>query len=152
MYKQKVVKNWIDQHLSEFKYESYDRVFDQGKCGRERPDFLWDAGTHKLVLEVDEDQHKGNPCECEQIRMVNLTHAFGMPCIWIRFNPDNFKADEGNHVSPRDLRRYDLLGRVLRDSMNDAPKTTADFCRVIHVFFDGFKIDGPIGVVPVKVD
>ncbi len=153
LYKQKVVKNWIDQELSDFKYESYDRVFEQGQCGKERPDFLWDAGTHKIVLEVDEDQHKGRPCECEQIRMVNLTHAFGMPCIWIRFNPDNFKAgDDDDNVSSRDHRRYDLLVRVLRDSMKDAPKTTADFCRVIHLFFDGFKIDEPIEVVQVKVD
>lgn len=152
LHKQKIVKNWLDKNLSDFKYESYDCIFEHGQCGKERPDFLWDAGTHKVVLEVDEDQHKGRPYECDETRMVNLTHAFGMPCIWIRFNPDSFKAGDGDNVSPRDIRRCDLLIRVLRDSMKDAPQTTADFCRVIHLFFDGFDMGQPIEVVPMKVD
>lgn len=32
-------------------------------CGKERPDFLFDAGSHMIVIEVDEHQPECYPCE-----------------------------------------------------------------------------------------
>ena len=137
--KQRLVKSWID--MSDLpKYESYDRQLDGGSCGKERPDFMWDAITHKIILEVDEDQHKDRPCECEQTRMANLTNAIGMPCVWIRFNPDAYKG-QGKVT---DAIRKDILIRTLKEYLGSPPKSSNEFCRVIHMFFDGFMLGSPV--------
>ena len=137
--KQRLVKAWIDTSDLK-KYESYDKQLDGGSCGKERPDFMWDASTHKVILEVDEDQHKDRPCECEQTRMANLTNSIGMPCVWIRFNPDAYKG-QGKVT---DNIRKDILIRTLKEYLQSSPKSPSDFCRVIHMFFDGFQIGVPI--------
>jgi len=137
--KQRLVKAWIDASDLQ-KYESYDKQLDGGSCGKERPDFMWDAVTHKVILEVDEDQHKDRPCECEQTRMANLTNSIGMPCVWIRFNPDAYKG-QGKVT---DAIRKDILIRTLKEYLQAPPKGSVEFCRVVHLFFDGFQIGVPI--------
>ena len=60
-----------------------------GECGKYRPDFLFDAATHYVVVEVDEDQHKSYDAECERIRMINILGALEIRCVFIRYNiPD----------------------------------------------------------------
>ena len=54
---------------------SVDRMIDGGECGKERPDFFIDCDTHILIIEVDEHQHSGRACECEQTRMVKYRRA-----------------------------------------------------------------------------
>ena len=92
------------------------------------------------ILEVDEDQHKDRPCECEQTRMANLTSSIGMPCVWIRFNPDAYKG-QGKVT---DAIRKDILIRTLKEYFGSPPKSSNDFCRVVHLFFDGFQVGVPI--------
>jgi hypothetical protein len=119
-------------------YHTYDRVaFDNTSCGKERPDFAWDCGSYWLMLEIDEDQHKSRPCECEQTRMVNVTQGIAMPCLWVRYNPDEYK---GQKVTIRDKHRLDYLVRFLREQLNAPPEDTAQCLRVYHLFFDGFNI------------
>ena len=65
-------------------------------CIQERPDIFWDRGDYCVVLEVDEDQHKKRPEECECARMVNLHSNFGRPTYFIRFNPDDYSTAEGS--------------------------------------------------------
>jgi hypothetical protein len=134
--KQRQVKSWIDTNQKLNQYESYDKQIESGTCGKERPDFVWDTSTHKVILEVDEFQHRNRLCECEQTRMVNVTQSVGMPCLWIRYNPDDFK---GQKASLKEQDRKDLLLRVLNESLNESPKTQNDVLRVKYLFFDGFK-------------
>ncbi len=71
-----------------------DKIPNGSLCGKERPDFVFRCGTHIVILEVDENQHSNYQCLCEQTRMVNVTQTFGgMPVLWIRYNPDAFKAN-----------------------------------------------------------
>jgi hypothetical protein len=135
--KQRQVKSWIDTNPTLKNYESYDKQIESGTCGKERPDFVWDTPTHKVILEVDEFQHRDRPCECEQTRMVNVTQSFGMPCLWVRYNPDDFK---GQKSSLKEQDRKDLLLRVLSESLSDAPENSKDVLRVKYLFFDGFKL------------
>jgi hypothetical protein len=139
--KQRLVKSWLDAdpHLNH--YESYDRQLDGGSCGKDRPDFVWDTPTHKVILECDEFQHNDRPCECEQTRMVNVTQALGMPCLWVRYNPDDFK---GQKASLKELHRRDVLLRVLKASLTESPRSTSDLLRIQHLFFDGFQWGQPI--------
>jgi hypothetical protein len=53
----------------------HDRMLEGTVCGRERPDFQLDCGTHYVYVEVDEHQHQSYACECEQVRMVNLVQS-----------------------------------------------------------------------------
>jgi hypothetical protein len=105
----------------------YIRVYDVqynksiGKaCGSYRPDILIDCGTFKIIIEVDEHQHRPRYVtnitreidddgierltkrarvvtnyegSCELTRMINIRFACGVPCYVIRFNPDPFKID-----------------------------------------------------------
>jgi hypothetical protein len=148
--KQRQVKFWIDSCEELRRYEYYDQIVDS-KCGKERPDFMWDCVTHKVILEVDEYQHNDRQEECECTRMVNVTHSLGMPCIWIRYNPDDYKGMTGGI---RDLTRKDILLRCLKRCMSIEmmPKTAEEFCRVVQLFFDGFKIGRQLEFVNVKVD
>lgn len=65
----------------------HDKVVQSG-CSRRRPDILIDANTHMVVVEVDEDQHRTYPEECEVTRMHQIAQDCGMPTVFIRYNPD----------------------------------------------------------------
>jgi hypothetical protein len=73
--------------------------------------------------------------------MVNVTQSLGMPCLWVRYNPDDFK---GQKASLKELHRRDLLLRVLKASLTESPQSTQDLLRIQHLFFDGFKLGQPI--------
>lgn len=135
--KQRQIKNMLLAHSGMIpKFDSYDRIIDNGACGKERPDFYWQTQTHVVVLEVDEHQHKERACECEQTRMVNITSSFGMPTFWIRYNPDDFK---GQWSKLTENIRHDELRRMILHCINSPPVNARDFCRVIYMYFDGFK-------------
>ena len=63
-----------------------------------RPDRIYDCKTHFVIVEIDENQHKGKRASCsrgevgELARMNNIQLATGMNCIFLRFNPDNFRV------------------------------------------------------------
>lgn len=115
-------------------YFSHDRMIDFGECVKYRPDFLIDAMYHMVVLEVDENQHKGYPCECEQTRMVNIANALGMPTTFVRYNPDDFKGSTVTRA-----KRHDLLLRWLRHSIehSENPMNRGAYCQSVYLFYDG---------------
>ena len=49
--KQRLVRSWILGEPALAGFEIYDRPMDGGVCGKERPDFMWDVGTHRVFLE-----------------------------------------------------------------------------------------------------
>lgn len=141
-YKQRVIRDMLLATKDIPKFEYYDRRIDNGECGAKRPDMRWDTpGTHQLILEVDENQHHNIPCDCELVRMANLTTAIGMPVIWIRYNPDKFT---GMWDDLNDKERHETLRRAVRQCLQDVPQDPTDFCRVTHLFFNGFKKDEPL--------
>jgi hypothetical protein len=125
------------------KYEFYDKIaYDNTSCGKERPDFLWDCGTYNLILEVDEDQHKSKTCQCEQVRMVNITQGLGTPCLWIRYNPDEYN---GQRSTIRDRHRLEFLVKTIKTNLSNPPLGQKEYLRVVYLFFDGFKMnDSPV--------
>ena len=92
------VKAFLDAREPRLQYISHDRAVDNAACVRYRPDFVFDAGTHAVVLEVDEHQHSSYACECEQMRMVNLAHALGYPTVFVRYNPDAYVSETGGRA------------------------------------------------------
>ena len=83
--KEKVVKDFLLENNFEFTNDKKDKE----SCLNYRPDFIFDFNTHIVIIEVDEKQHSGYKCECEQTRMINLSQDFGgLPVVFIRYNPD----------------------------------------------------------------
>lgn len=124
--------------------EQYDKQVDGGFCGPERPDFVWTTPTHVVVLEVDENQHRHIAAECEAVRMKNVTSSFGMPVLWLRYNPDAFR---GEWPQLTRAARHDALVQAIRDALASAPASAADFCRVTYLYYDG---QGRGGAFPVE--
>jgi len=63
------------------------------------PDFLFDCGGYKVIVECDEHAHTGYASECERYREDNIRYAADMPCLFIRYNPDCKKHDETHRLS-----------------------------------------------------
>ena len=72
-------------------FPGYEIIYNTSvgtECGRYRPDVRIDAHTHFVIVEIDEHMHDGYDKDCEKIRQENITQALGLPCIFIRYNPD----------------------------------------------------------------
>lgn len=128
------VKEFLDS--KELKYIQYDKVIENGECGKERPDFLFDFNTHYLVVEVDENQHSGISDECEKIRMFNITQSLGLKTIFIRYNPDKYKK-------PSQLKRMDnetsnFRLNKLYEFILLCTREPKDTLTVVHLFYDGY--------------
>jgi hypothetical protein len=81
----------------------YDWVWDkrvEDGCSRRRPDLCLDLGYQVVVVEVDENQHEGYECSCENKRLMELSQDVGYrPLVMLRFNPDEYVGSEGINVS-----------------------------------------------------
>jgi len=60
-----------------------------GGCSRKRPDGLIDLYTHSIIIEIDEEQHRGYSCENKR-SMQLFTDIGSRPIIFIRLNPDSY--------------------------------------------------------------
>jgi hypothetical protein len=73
---------------------------DKKTCGRPKPDIVYDLGTHIVIVEVDEHQHRWYDHRCEQIRMAKIVDGYRtvpgtiIPLYFIRFNPDAQKVSD----------------------------------------------------------
>ena len=115
----------------------HDKMLEGPICGRERPDFQFDCGTHFVYIEVDENQHRSYPCECEQTRMINLVEARGMPVSFIRYNPDVYEPIKGQKKVIIEQREKKLIEYV-KYSMNNSPIIAGAFANVIYLFYDDY--------------
>jgi hypothetical protein len=65
-----------------------------GGCSKRRPDMLLDLGYQVLIVEIDENQHIGYDCSCQNKRIMELSQDVGhRPIVFIRFNPDEYEKD-----------------------------------------------------------
>jgi hypothetical protein len=123
--------NGLDQFI-------HDKMLEGPICGRERPDFQFDCGTHFVYVEVDENQHKSYPCECEQIRMINLVEARGIPVRFIRYNPDSYQPITGQSIITNNQREKKLIEYV-KYAMNHSPIEDTMFANVLYLFYDEYN-------------
>ena len=71
----------------------------EGGCSRRRPDLFIDLGSHCIIIEVDENQHR--QYECEEKRMIDLYEDTGFrKVVFLRFNPDSYRAEHTHYPSP----------------------------------------------------
>lgn len=58
------------------------------------PDIRFDCDYYQLIIEVDEHKHRGADYKCDEQRMYDIIAKLGMPCVFIRYNPDSKQSDK----------------------------------------------------------
>ena len=115
---------------------THDKILEGTSCGRERPDFQIDCGSHFVYVEVDEHQHSSYACECEQTRMINLVEVRGMPVRFIRYNPDYYEPIKGQRRFTQEQKEKKLVEYVVH-AMKHTPQDGV-FANVLYLFYDEY--------------
>ncbi len=133
--KQKEVQNML--YKNGYDYSLTDCIVEFGKCGKERPDFLFELPTHYIVLEVDENQHTSY--KCEKARMINISQSLGMQTIFIRYNPDEYTTNK-KRENPSKITRFKKLKEVLDKFLNlDTEELKKwGFLSCTYLYYDGY--------------
>jgi hypothetical protein len=85
------VRDYLKEEFKEDITMIFDKKVADG-CSRRRPDVRIEFGTHTVIVECDEDQHKGY--DCENKRMMEIFQDCGSrPIVFIRFNPDQYEKE-----------------------------------------------------------
>ena len=133
-----LLKTEIKQELSH-----RDQIIDSS-CSKVRPDFVFDCGTHFVIIEVDEHQHKsysncGSTLEerqkMENKRMFMIFQSFGGPrTAFIRYNPDVFRVND-KVVTMSDQKRHKCLLQWVKHYLKNQPEKPLE---VKYLFYDGY--------------
>jgi hypothetical protein len=143
--KEKTVMNYLDKYvkLSNIINITDDRVINTF-CNHYRPDRMYDIGTHCIIIEVDEDQHKGKRASCskgeigELARIHEIQNAIGINCIFLRFNPDNFKVN--NKTKKINMNeRLKLLVKWIEKCESMIPQTDLEPVKYKYLFYDDWN-------------
>ena len=51
------------------------------------PDIRFDCDHYQLIVEVDENKHRGADYSCDKQRMYDIIAKLGLPCVFIRYKP-----------------------------------------------------------------
>ena len=82
-----------EYELKDFLETFYDNIVHNksinlnNSCKSYRPDFLIDCNNFFLIVECDENKHRNY--KCEEVRMNDIIFQLGLPCVFIRYNPDS---------------------------------------------------------------
>ena len=83
--------------MSSIAKEYPDIILDKaisGGCSRKRPDGFIDLISHVIIVEVDENQHRGYDTSCDNKRTMEIYRDVAYrPVVFIRVNPDGYKVD-----------------------------------------------------------
>jgi len=134
--KQREIKYWLVSNG--YKYETYDKTINE--CVKYRPDFMFSCVGFKVFLEIDEDQHRNYEELCECVRMINIGQSLGgEPCIFIRYNPDEFMVGKKKH-NPAFNTRIKALKSWLDHTLAKDIEAVAQlgFVSVLHLFYDEY--------------
>ena len=138
--KQKDVKNYLD--ANGFVYDSYDEAILYEDCNlKQRPDFVFKCNMHNIVLEVDENGHRNNNELCECTRMINISQAFMIQTIFIRYNPDYYYVNKKKVEGPSKNQRLQVLGEWIThlQNLNVDQLGEYGYCSMIQLYYDDFK-------------
>ena len=114
-----------------------DRRIDNGSCGKERPDRLFELDDKIIILECDEHQHRDRACTCEQTRMINIGQSLGgMPVYFIRFNPDMYLPLHTTSTPESLARRYQLCGDFIQNIIDHSVSLPFALVACMYLYFD----------------
>ena len=104
-------------------------------CTKRRPDIRFELPTRDVIVEVDENQHRGYEESCECARMSEIVGAIGgKPVVFIRYNPDVVRHN-GKVRMVQAAERIDLLVAVVKRELVREP--SAFSVRLVQLWYDG---------------
>jgi len=112
------------------------------ECHLYRPDFVFDMGSHVIVIELDENQHKTYDTSCDNKRLMSIFQGLGSrPMVMIRFNPDKYDSVPGCFKKDGQLsgngKEWKLRTAKLKSRIDFWMNSQADREIIIeHLFFD----------------
>jgi hypothetical protein len=110
------------------------------ECTKKRPDIRFEMLTHDVIVEVDENQHRGYKESCECARISEIVGAIGgKSVVFIRYNPDTVRSN-GARVQVTPAERIDLLAATVNAELAKRHDTFS--VRVVQVWFDSAE-SGP---------
>jgi hypothetical protein len=110
-------------------------------CGKYRPDILFQLPMHRVIVEVDEDQHKRYDNTCEEKRMISITvDVETSPCIFLRFNPDVWKMNDKVKKVSFEKRCEVLLKRIKYWLDYENVKILNCIMHVEKMYYDGIEL------------
>ena len=90
-----------------------------------------------LCIETDENQHKSYSKEDEQARYNDLFMAYGGKFIFIRFNPDKYKDENGKSCNPMLFNRLIVLEEEINKQIKRIENyENKDLLEVIELYYD----------------
>jgi hypothetical protein len=93
------------------------------ECTRKRPDIRFEMPTHEVIVEVDENQHRGYEESCECARISEIVGAIGgKSVVFVRYNPDVVRYG-GTVKTVTAAERIDLLVDTVKYELQNAPST-----------------------------
>ena len=92
--KELLVVKYLKNNLPEYDFIHNKSVGTDCTGGHLFPDIRYDCITYQLIIEIDENKHRGASYSCDEQRMYDIIAKLGMPCIFIRYNPDSKNSDK----------------------------------------------------------
>lgn len=149
------VVNYIKNNLGDNNWICNRAITDNNNCcsSGKKPDMYTDMGSHVIIIEIDENQHKRYEEICENKRICEISIDFDhRPILFIRFNPDEYtdkdgkkiktcwsKTKTGIHVSKSKKvewnNRLNTLKNVIFDNLLTVPDKTIS---QIPLYYDGY--------------
>jgi hypothetical protein len=130
-----------------------DKIIKDG-CSKRRPDLLLDLGYQIIIIEIDENQHKGYNDNCENARVNQLSLDLGCrPILYIKFNPDDYLQNNikisscwginknGICVVKKNKQqewneRLKVLEKSIKYWINPENKITNKLIEIVELFYD----------------
>jgi hypothetical protein len=99
--KEYAVVKYLKEHLPDYDFIHNQSVGSECTKGDKEksnghlyPDIRYDCGHYHLIVEVDEHRHRGADYKCDKQRMYDIIAKLGLPCIFIRYNPDSQESNK----------------------------------------------------------
>ena len=144
------VRNYLNEHMSGF---IHDLPIYSGNCNcshRRRIDFRMLIGGTILAVEVDEHQHSSYDKKDDEIRYDDLYMVFSGKWIFIRFNPDGYRDQNGNKRNPKIVSRLPvLLAEIKRQIERIEASANTELVEIHKLYYDGYSM--PVAERPANV-
>jgi hypothetical protein len=104
------------------------------ECTKRRPDIRFEMPTHDVVVEIDENQHRGYAESCECARISEIVGAIGgKSVVFVRYNPDTVRFG-GNIKIVTAAERIDLLVATVKREIQR--EITGFEVRLVQLWYD----------------
>jgi hypothetical protein len=91
-----------------------------------------------LCVETDEFQHRSYDAEDEEHRYNDIAMMHGGKMVFIRYNPDPYRDEQGHRTDPPIELRFPVLERCMREQIKRIEcEENNELLEIVQLFYDG---------------